>query len=348
MLAPSTIAPRWTFTTIACLLSSVTAVSVALAMFALIEDPVLALLFAAAAVLLDVYKYLAWPLALASLSARRFAAAGLLMLTAVALAGVSGWATYDRLMGSIIGSRMQNEAIQSQRIADLEAARTADRQLIASLDAEVSSTRAQAEAMRLRGMVSKAQDMEAVVLPRIADQRDKARERLDQASLELTELRAKPSKVSVLPLELAVMLCAGFALALEIVPALLLSVVRRFPAPAVASPARAPVAGECAPEAAIENVPVSLETRETGPETQPDTPETEEPTVSQAPVIQAEDAALLQKLLALSAETPRGQRVKLREFAKAHRIGNLRAASIFQVAADVGALQKTATGYAAA
>ncbi len=346
MLAPSPTAPRWTLTAIACLLSSVTAVSVALAMLALIEDPVLALIFAAAAVLLDVYKYLAWPLALASLSARRFAAAGLLMLTAVALAGVSGWATYDRLMSSIIGSRMQNEAIQSQRIADLEAARDADHQLITSLNAEASSIRAQAEALRLRGMVSKAQDLEANAQPRITDQRDKARKRLDQTSIELTELRAKPSKASGLPLELAVLLCTGFALALEIVPALLLSVIRRLPS--VVAPDHVSVASESSPETATENTSVASETREALSETQPDTPETEVVPTSQAPAIQAEDAALLQKLLALTAETPRGERVKLREFAKTHRIGNLRAASIFQVAADVGALQKTATGYAAA
>lgn len=346
MLAPSTTAPRWTLTTIACLLSSVTAVSVALALFALIEDPVLAVLFAAAAVLLDVYKYLAWPLALASLSARRFAAAGLLMLTAVALAGVSGWATYDRLMSSILGSRMQNEAIQGQRIADLEAARDADRQLITNLNAEASSIRAQAEAMRLRGMVSKAQELEVVALPRIAEQRDEARERLNQASLELTGLRAKPSKATGLPLELVVLLCSGFALALEIVPALLLAVIRQLPSAAPQD--HVSVTNESPSEAAPENAPATLETRKPLPETQPGTPETDASPISQAPIIQTEDAALLQKLLALAAETPRGERVKLREFAKAHRIGNLRAASIFQVAADVGALQKTATGYAAA
>ena len=49
-------APAWVFTSIACALSSVTAVSVALAMFALIDDPILAALFAGAAVLLDIYK----------------------------------------------------------------------------------------------------------------------------------------------------------------------------------------------------------------------------------------------------------------------------------------------------
>src|SRR5574344_2088642 len=119
-------APTWVFTSIACALSSVTAVSVALAMFALIDDPILAALFAGAAVLLDVYKYLAWPLALAALSARRFVAAALLALTALSLAGVSGWATYDRLMHAIIGSRAEHQAIQEQRITDLEQARSAD------------------------------------------------------------------------------------------------------------------------------------------------------------------------------------------------------------------------------
>lgn len=109
-------APTWVFTGIACALSSVTAVSVALAMFALIDDPILAALFAGAAVLLDVYKYLAWPLALSTLLGRRFAAATLLALTALALAGVSGWATYDRLMHSIVGSRAEHQAIQVQRM----------------------------------------------------------------------------------------------------------------------------------------------------------------------------------------------------------------------------------------
>ena len=336
-------APTWVFTGIACALSSVTAVSVALAMFALIDDPILAALFAGAAVLLDVYKYLAWPLALSTLLGRRFAAATLLALTALALAGVSGWATYDRLMHSIIGSRAEHQALQAQRIADLEQARTVDQQLIASLAAEADSTRAQAEAMRARGMVSRALELEASALPRIADQREQARQRLDSASLELTQLRASTPKAAGLPLELATLLCLGFALALEIVPALLLSVVRS----SIAAPAANQVA-ETAQEAVVDNAQDAQETLETRLATESSGSETAEAGELESPAIQAENAELLQKLLVQAAETPAGERVKLKEFARTHRIGNLRAAAIFQVAADVGAVIKTPTGYAAA
>lgn len=336
-------APRWAFTAIACALSSVTAVSVALAMFALIDDPVLALLFAGAAVLLDIYKYLAWPLALSSLLGRRFGAALLLAATALALAGVSGWATYDRLMHSIVGSRAEHQAIQVQRIADLEQARADDQQLIADLAAEADSIRVQAEVMRTRGMVTRAFELEASALPRITDQRDLARKRLDAASLELTQLRASTPKGAGLPLEMATLLCLGFALALEIVPALLLSVVRgSFFAPT------APAVTETTIEAATGNAQGAQKTQKTALETEASTAETLDGVAPESPVVQAENAELLQKLLTLASETPAGERVKLKEFAKTHRIGNLRAASIFSVAAEIGALQKTATGYLAA
>lgn len=336
-------APTWVFTGIACALSSVTAVSVALAMFALIDDPILAALFAGAAVLLDVYKYLAWPLVLTAFAGRRFAAAALLALTAMALAGVSGWATYDRLMHSIIGSRAEHLAVQDQRIADLELARKADEQLIASLGAEADSTRTQAEVMRARGMVSRALELEVSARPRIAEQRDQARKRLDAASLELTQLRASTPKAAGLPLELATILCLGFALALEIVPSLLLSVVRS----SIAALAANQVV-ETAQEAVVDNAQDAPETPETRPETENSAPETAEAGELENPAIQAENAELLQKLLAQAAETPAGARVKLREFVKTHKIGNLRAAAIFQVAAEVGAVKKTPTGYAAA
>ena len=342
MFAPFA-APRWAFTAIACALSSVTAVSVALAMFALIDDPVLALLFAGAAVLLDIYKYLAWPLALSSLLGRRFGAALLLAATALALAGVSGWATYDRLMHSIVGSRAEHQAIQVQRIADLEQARADDQQLLADLAAEADSIRVQAEVMRTRGMVTRALELEVSSLPRIAAQRDQARQRLDAASLELTQLRASTPKGAGLPLEMATLLCLGFALALEIVPALLLSVVRS----SIVVPAANQVA-ETVLETVVDNAQDAPETPKTRLETERSAQETAETSELEGPVIQAENAELLQKLLIQAAETPAGERVKLREFAKTHRIGNLRAASIFSVAAQVGALRKTGTGYAAA
>lgn len=214
-------------TAIALGLSSVTVVSVGMAMFALIEDRQLAVLFALAAVLLDVFKYLAWPTALQLAGDGRRACTAMMIACALVLAGVSGWATYDRMMSSIIDSRAQQQAVQQQRIADLEQARTSDRQLIDQLAAEAASIRVQAEAMRTRGMVSRALELETSALPRIAEQRDQARLRLDAASLELTELRGTAPKAAGLPLELATLLCIGFALALEVVPALILSAVRR-------------------------------------------------------------------------------------------------------------------------
>lgn len=210
-------------------LSSVTVISVGLAMFALIEDPKLATLFAVAAVLLDVFKYLAWPTALQLAGSGRRASAGLMITCALVLAGVSAWATYDRMMGSIIGSRTQQQAVQQQRIADLEQARSADLQLTAQLSAEAASIRAQAEAMRARGMVTRALELDSSALPRIAEQRDQIRQRLDASSIELTQLRAAAPKAAGLPLELATLLCIGFALALEVVPALILSAARRQP-----------------------------------------------------------------------------------------------------------------------
>lgn len=216
-------------TAIALGLSSVTVVSVGLAMFALIDDRQLAALFAVAAVLLDVFKYLAWPTALQLAGSGRRAAAALMIACALVLAGVSGWATFDRMMSSIVGSRAQQQAVQQQRIADLEQARAADRQLTDQLATEAASIRAQAEAMRTRGMVTRALELEASALPRIAEQRDQARQRLDTGSIELTALRGSAPKAAGLPLELATLLCIGFALALEVVPALILSAVRSQP-----------------------------------------------------------------------------------------------------------------------
>ena len=82
-------------TAIALGLSSVTIVSVGLAMFALIEDRQLAALFAFAAILLDVFKYLAWPTALQLAGDGRRASASLMIACALVLAGVSAWATFS-------------------------------------------------------------------------------------------------------------------------------------------------------------------------------------------------------------------------------------------------------------
>ncbi|SFL53767.1 hypothetical protein [Azotobacter beijerinckii] len=325
----------WAFRSIALVLSSVTAVSVGLAMFALVEDRRLALLFATAAVLLDVFKYLAWPFAAVLLGAGRRLCAVLLVACALLLAGVSCWATYDRLMTSIVGSRAEQQAVQSQRVADLEAARADDARRVAGLDAEAESVRAQALALRERGMVSKATELEAAALPRIAEQREQARARLDRQSLELTALRAKMPKGAGLPLELATLLCLGFAFALEVVPALILTALR--PAP---SPTRVRVADLAALET-VEAVPATLLP---APEARPETPTTPATLPGAGPAVLGDNAELLQKLLQHTAEAGPGALVTLREFAKTAGIGNLRAGQIFRMAVEAGALAKTVGG----
>lgn len=346
--APVTL-PRatvWSLSAIALVLSSVTAVSVGLALFALIEDRLLAVLFAAAAVLLDLFKYLAWPVAGALWDARRRIGAAQLVACALLLAAVSGWATYDRLLSSIVGSRAEQLATQQQRIVDLEAARADDARLLEALDGQADSVRAHAAAMRARGMVSKAADLEAAALPRLAEQREQARARRDHQSLELTALRATPAKAAGLPAWLATLLCLGFALALELVPARILATLRT-------TQARAPSLKPRPPREALEDsAPLAAETADPAPKTTAPAPETVAAALETAetaetvqaarPAVYGDNAELLQQLLQLTAETEPGAPVNLSEFARTAGIGKLRAGQVFRMAVEAGALCKTA------
>ena len=291
-------------------LATVTVVSVCLAVAALVTDPFLMVLFAGAGALLDLFKYLAWPLAAFLLLAGRRAIATALMACALVLACVSGWATYDRFMTAILSSHGEALAIR-QRIGDIEAARAQDIERLDALNADERATQAQLSALRERIVVSRSLDMERVTLRRLDAQREQLQRRLDDSSRELAELRAKPTRAAALPLQLATLLCAGFALALELVPALLLTAVRG-------------VAGQKQPENA--------------PETQPETTETQPATATTGA------NALLQTLLHSVAQAEPGTPVVLREFARAERIGNARATQAFRTAVELGALQRTETG----
>lgn len=332
---------RWPLLAMVALLAGVTAASMAMAIEALIDDALLAGLFATAAVVLDLFKYIAWPLALAMLAMRRVLCCLLMMGCALTLGGVSGWATYDRLMTAIVSSRAEHQALQVQRIADLEEQRRADAARIEQLDAEALATREQANALRDRGMASRALELEAAALVRIDAERESALARRDAASQELTALRSQPAKAAGLPLELATLLCLGFAAALEIVPALILAALR--PAPASA----AELARELIQEHQPETVAVQQEQREEQaqasateqPETAPDKACSE---------LKGEDADLLRMLLQRIASAGEGARFAVRRFAREARIGNERATRILQQAAAMGALNKTATGYVAA
>ena len=302
---------------IAFLLSSATAISVALAMYALIEDKNLALLFASAAVLLDVFKYLAWPVALRILHG---SSAVLTIACALVLSMVSGWATYDRLMSSINISKATHQAMTVERVKALKSLAQKDSLLISQLDTEVENALLQATDLRDRGMISKALELEESVSSRSSVQRSAAMARLDAGSLEIARIQGTVSKVSTLPAFLAQFLCLGFALSLEIVPALILTAVR-----GTTSSISAVV-----DSSATVSPPLQSEALETLK-----TPETR----------LYSNTEILRALVAYVENLAPGTPVRLKEFAKNSRIGNLRAGEIFRNAEGLGVIKKTTIGY---
>lgn len=315
---------------IAFLLSSVTAISVALAMYALIEDKNLALLFASAAVLLDIFKYLAWPVAIRVL---RGTSAVLTIACALMLSGVSGWATYDRLMTSISVSKATHEVMTTERVAALTAMAQKDSALISHLDKEISDSGAQANDLRARGMVSKALELEESVSSRAAAQRAQALARLNAGSLEIAHIKSGVAKASSLPPLLAQCLCLGFAMALEIVPALILAGVR--------SSGRS----STGVVASVASERPSSEVKVTGmPEGVTETPET----VKNPETLLDSNAEILKTLVVHAKTLEPGTPVRLKVFAKNARIGNLRAGEIFRKAEGLGVIRKTTIGYVTA
>lgn len=312
---------RWALLAMVTALAGVTATSVALAIGALIENTLLAVLFASAAVVLDLFKYIAWPFALGLLEMRRTVCALLMMGSALALGGVSGWASYDRLMTSIVTSRAEQQARQVQRQADLVEQRDADAARIQQLDTEAVATRNQANTLRDRGMVTRALELETATMARIDSERERAQVRRDTASQELTALLAQPAKAAGLPLELATLLCLGFAAALEVVPALILSALR--------------------PASTAEHTPVAVPEKQKQPE------ERGQQHAETAPESGADDG-LPALLLQLIAGTERGAKVAVRQVAKELRIGSSKATKLLQQAAELGVLNKTPGGYVAA
>ena len=315
---------------IAVALSSVTALSVGMAMSTLIADPLLAAVFATAAVLLDFYKYLAWPIALGMLVAGKRAYAVLMIISALVLAAVSAWATYDRLLTSIVSGQARYAAVTEQRMVDLQAVRSDGLRQLDSLDKDARSIGDQARQLRERGIVSKAQELEVSALGRIDSQREQVLQRLDRASVELTELRARPAASVGLPELLAILLCAGFAIALEAVPALIGSALR------VGSFSDATL-----PEAMASTTPATVTATVT---TVPEHPAPGE----QQDLFGSPDGALMKTLLDITRRAAPGTPISLRDFTAAARVGNRRAMKLFRAALDLGELRKTTAGYVTA
>ena len=164
-------------------------------------------------------------------------------------------------------------------------------------------------------------ELESAALARIDTLRAAAQQRRDSASQELTALRSKPAKAAGLPQALATLLCIGFALALEVVPALILCALR--PAPVTeTAPVRTPERQKHAEERTQEH-----------PETEPETPA---------------GTDLPAELLQLIARTESGAKLAVRQVAKELRMGSERTTRLMQQATEAGLLSKTAAGYVAA
>ena len=316
--------------TLAWSLSGFTCVMVAMAMYRLIDDKLVASLFAGVFVVLDITKYLLWPGARDTARRGGVRLAALMVVCAVALSAGSGLATFDRLSSALL-ARGDAVAASAARQAALEAGVAESQAELSRLRAASAAVSEQAAQLRARGMATPALNLEVSEQARLDQQRAAVQARLDQQRAELTA--APSSRVVALPEALAFAIALGLALALEVVPAVVLAGFRSARVETHVEVAETP-----AVPAQVERV-VAEPSPETGPETLETQPGADLP---------AEDARLLAELLSLAAASRAGDPVRLKEFARAHRIGNLRAANLFRTAAEVGALRKTSTCYVAA
>lgn len=315
--------------TIAAALSSVTALSVFMAMKALISDPVLAIVFASAAVVLDLYKYLAWPIAMGMIAERKRLYAWLMIASAVILGIVSAWATYDRLLTSMMDGKARHLVAQ-QRVVDLRQQLSESAGQLRILDDEARSMGKQAQQLRERGMVTKAMELEEGSAARIAGQRQGELERHDRLLTEIGKYQVQAIGSSQLPVLIIVLLCAGFAVALETVPALIGTALRLSRESVGQSPLQPADVEETTPTtSAVASV----------------TPTTVSVTGQQQELFGPGDSELMQNLLGITKATPSGTRITVRHFAATLRVGNKRVIKLFQAAMDLGALRKTSSGY---
>jgi len=148
--------------------------------------------------------------------------------------------------------------------------------------------------------------------------------------VELTELRARPAASVGLPELLAILLCAGFAIALEAVPALIGSALR---AGSLSAPPF--------PETMVSTTPATVTATAT---TAPENPASGE----QQDLFGSPDGALMQTLLDITRTVAPGTPISLRDFTTAARVGNRRAMKLFRAALDLGELRKTTAGYVTA
>ncbi|KIY16920.1 hypothetical protein [Pseudomonas amygdali] len=346
---------NWIVALIAVLLSSVTAMSVGIAMFTLIDNLVMATVFAGAAVVLDLYKYLAWPLAIGAWIHGKKISAVLMVMTAITLGAISAWATYDRMYSSVTASHSRYVSAQI-KVSQLKSQQATQLDRLKLVDAETRSMSEQARLLRERGMVTKAQDLDALAISSAADQRQRILDSVDAIAKEVSDQQAYPVPSASLPAVLLTMVCAGFALALEIVPALLGAALRAGNKynngnGSVAESTLMP----CLGESGVETEPPALTTvaiaepvtLATGLEARITLP-VAMTTGQQQDLFGTDDSRLMQTLISMTQSTKPGTPIKVRDFTAAARVGNRRTIKLFHAAMEVGLLKRTSVGYVAA
>ncbi|WP_454869821.1 hypothetical protein [Pseudomonas putida] len=348
---------------LAVLLSSITAISLSFAIFNLISDPFLAVVFSAAAIGLDVFKYASWPLVIKLFKAKKNLLAVSISACAVILAVVSGWATYDRMHASIVGDHESVKAMKGERLIFLREQIKSDTDFLENIQQnKVIDTTSpqrlilkdlykQASDMRARGMVTKAAEFESttvaraekrlaeiVTLDAMATERAnnhernksvEARARIDKNSLEILDIESLVEKGSSVPTVFIFLICAGFAIGLEVFPSLIIA--------ALVSLKASPEAQNHAGAEVLQDEQVVIEM----------VPQSSIEAVDEAPAVirGVEDELLMKQLLDSIEPLKSGDPIKIKDFAAAAKIGTMRACGLFKLVAEAGLIEKTGNGY---
>lgn len=282
----------------------VTSASVAVTVFELFGGGGIGFLFAFGASALDLYKVLAFSTVISLFACQRYATGIAALALAVALAFFSAWATSEFLSGAILSKRNHAEALHTQRTGDIKAAAASDAARIAALDKAEAEIRSSVAGMRARGQATKAAEVESNELPKISAEREILRARIDEGSQELTKISAEIPKGFALSVDAILAIARGFAVFLEITPAVIMAATQKSKNSAKFS------------------------------EFQSDFEEIQPPPRRKSP----SDLELLDDL----RQVPAGRVVSMTDYAKSRRIGQERAVRVFGAAVDAGILTRGA------
>lgn len=357
---------RKSFIALAMLLSSATALTIAMTVFSLIADPFIASLFAGAAIGLDVLKYVSWPLVVRMCQVNKYCFAIALACCSISLSVISGWATYDRLFVSIAGSDAEIRAMKGDHLDYLKAQVESDSRILQdSKPVIIDSTGPEKELLknlygqsaelRARGMVSKAAELESSTiaateqhrqqiaeqdlknysrkLDEFAAEQREARSRIDKNSSEVLRIESMVERGASIPDCFIILVCVGFAVGLEVFPSLILAALASLRVAHHQTASTEPVAVPDCPAGDLEHhEPVTHS-------------HVDQDVSTEIRGYSADDEHLVKQLLEMISMTAPGGAVKIEDFATKASVGTRRASSLFKLAADAGFIEIRGKGY---